>query len=397
MIFYAMAGQKGYKCGTQKSILYCEKPVKATFETFDDLPELKYVMSGISYTLNLNLLVADCGVNTKNGQYVKGCLFKLRSMYMGMRILGMPFMQQNYVIFDKDQLKIGIVAIESNLPVKEAKSIGDAWTPRNVGKIPNIPKNHVIASRDEKSIKKGGPSVFFFFAFLTLTAVLVIIIYFVATKLLDEDNDENGPGSEQRPLDSANNERVELLPVNRNVVPQINQDAIENPYNPFNQSMDLSLREDADRGSYRYNNIGGGIATIDNDQPAQHGNQILQELNPTPTKERDPFVAFKPEVLEHDPITEIKHLELVPREQNIVTEKQDTKSPNAFKYDNEIHELSQIKDASYMQVNETILKEESKDLLKDLDNYNPYDQPQSGQKTPTPINKAEDSYDPYNY
>jgi len=230
-----------------------------------------------------------------------------------------------------------------------------------------------------------------------LTAVLVIIIYFVATKLLDEDNDENGPGSEQRPLDSANNERVELLPVNRNVVPQINQDAIENPYNPFNQSMDLSLREDADRGSYRYNNIGGGIATIDNDQPPQHGNQILQELNPTPTKERDPFVAFKPEVLEHDPITEIKHLELVPREQNTVTEKQDTKSPNAFKYDNEIHELSQIKDASYMQVNETILKEESKDLLKDLDNYNPYDQPQSGQKTPTPINKAEDSYDPYNY
>jgi hypothetical protein len=88
-------------------MLWCEKDVTDSEFEFEKLPQIEFTFKGKAYVLDYKLLLGQCQVKNQDGRIIRGCLFKIRAMEFGIRILGMPFLQQNYVIFDRDTQSIG--------------------------------------------------------------------------------------------------------------------------------------------------------------------------------------------------------------------------------------------------------------------------------------------------
>ena len=106
-VIYAAGMQNSYTCGSQDGMLWCEKDVTDSEFEFEKLPQIEFTLKGKAYGLDYKLLLAQCQVKNQSGRIIRGCLFKVRAMKFGIRVLGMPFLQQNYVIFDRDTQSIG--------------------------------------------------------------------------------------------------------------------------------------------------------------------------------------------------------------------------------------------------------------------------------------------------
>ena len=106
-VIFAEAMQNNYICGNQGGMLWCEKDVTDSDFKFEELPQMEFSFGNRNYALDYKLLVAECRVKNNAGRIVRGCLFKVRAMQFCIRVLGMPFLQQNYVIFDRDAQRIG--------------------------------------------------------------------------------------------------------------------------------------------------------------------------------------------------------------------------------------------------------------------------------------------------
>jgi hypothetical protein len=106
-VLYAAGMQNSYTCGSQGGMLWCEKDVTDSEFEFEKLPQIEFTFKGKVYVLDYKLLLAQCQVKNQDGRIIRGCLFKIRAMEFGIRVLGMPFLQQNYVIFDRDTQSIG--------------------------------------------------------------------------------------------------------------------------------------------------------------------------------------------------------------------------------------------------------------------------------------------------
>jgi hypothetical protein len=106
-VLYAAGMQDSFTCGSQDGMLWCEKDVTDSEFEFEKLPQIEFTFKGKAYALDYKLLLAECQVKNEGGRIIRGCLFKVRAMEFGIRVLGMPFLQQNYVIFDRDTQSIG--------------------------------------------------------------------------------------------------------------------------------------------------------------------------------------------------------------------------------------------------------------------------------------------------
>lgn len=271
-VIYAAGMQNSYTCGSQDGMLWCEKDVTDSEFEFEKLPQIEFTLKGKAYGLDYKLLLAQCQVKNQSGRIIRGCLFKVRAMKFGIRVLGMPFLQQNYVIFDRDTQSIGIVP---NPQEAALQPVMKAETHRIV---------HVAASATTKPAKRRGPSVFFFFSFITLTATLVIIAYYVVKTLLEDALSENSTLDDSNP-NAIQNQISELAPINvrqeerlglitspvqaPTAPPQAGHSY--NPYNPFNDSK--MNRQNSDDSSAQYFSIGGGIGipTVADDEEVRVG------------------------------------------------------------------------------------------------------------------------------
>ena len=110
MTFSAEAGAKGYQCGIESSVLVCEKFLRNGSKWKNsDLPTLKFNFGGKEYAINTDLLIAQCqNFNDEHGPS-RMCSLKVRSLDLAFRVLGMPFLQNHYVIFDRE------IAFESQI------------------------------------------------------------------------------------------------------------------------------------------------------------------------------------------------------------------------------------------------------------------------------------------